>query len=241
MSMLFNLKNLILPQSDKLRENWVAGKLKEIKKESKILDAGAGECYYKRYCNNLEYVSQDFGKYNGEGDGSGIQTGSRDSSKIDIVSDIVSIPVKSESFDALLCVEVFEHIPRPLDALKELSRIIKKGGILILTAPSLSLTHYSPYYFYSGFSKNFYLENLPRYGFEIKEVYVYGNYFDFLSTELARVPLVFFRKNKLLFIPVSILYIFVLPTYILFRIFSFLLPTSQELLCFGIGVKAIKK
>ncbi len=114
MSLLFNLKNLLLPQSDKQREFWVAKKLKKIKKGSKIIDAGAGECYYKKYCKHLKYVSQDFGKYNGKGDSVGIQTGKRDSSKLDIVSDIVNIPVKKESFDATLCVEVFEHIPRHL-------------------------------------------------------------------------------------------------------------------------------
>lgn len=241
MSLLFNFKNLILPQSDKQREFWVAKKLKKIKKGSKIIDAGAGECYYKKYCKHLKYVSQDFGKYNGKGDSVGIQTGKRDSSKLDIVSDIVNIPVKKESFDATLCVEVFEHIPRPLDALSELSRITKKNGVLILTAPFMSLTHYSPYYFYSGFSKNFYKENLPRYGFKIKEIYSYGNYFDYLSVELARVPLVLFRKLNILSIPLLLLYFFAAPAFILLRIFSLLNPSSRDLLCFGVGVVAIKE
>ncbi len=240
MSFLFKIKNLALPQSDKLREFWVEKKLKRIKKGSKILDAGAGECYYERYCKHLNYVSQDFGKYNGKGDSVGIQTGTRDSSKLDIVSDIVDIPVKKASFDAVLCVEVFEHIPRPLDALLELSRITKKNGVLILTAPFNSLTHYSPYYFYSGFSKNFYKENLPKYGFKIKEIYSYGNYFDYLSVELARVPLAVFRRNKILFLPVAVFYPLAIPIYILMRILS-LVIVSSDLAVFGICIEAVKK
>lgn len=241
MSVLFKLKNVILPHSDKLREIWVAHKLEKLKKGSSIIDAGAGECYYKRYCNHLEYVSQDFGKYDGKGDRAGIQTGKRDSSGIDIISDIVDIPVKSASFDAALCVEVFEHIPRPLDALDELSRVVKKGGTLILTAPFASLTHYSPFYFYSGFSENFYKINLPKYGFGVKEIYTYGNYFDFISLELARVPLVVFRQISFFSIVFLFLFPLLLPSYLLLRFFSILFPRTSKLLPFGLCVEATKE
>ena len=118
--------NFFIPQSEKVRELWVADQLRKIQPGKKILDAGAGECDYRQYCEHLNYISQDLGKYDGKGDGKGIQTNSRDSSRIDIVSDIVNIPIKSGSFDAVLCVEVFEHLPRPLDALSELSRVLKK-------------------------------------------------------------------------------------------------------------------
>lgn len=238
---LFKLKNFVLPQSDKLRELWVAKRLSKIKEGNVILDAGAGECYYKKYCNHLKYVSQDFGKYDGKGDKAGIQTGTRDSSGIDIICDIVNIPVNSASFDAVLCVEVFEHIPRPLKALAELSRVLKKGGTLILTAPFSSLTHYSPFYFYSGFSKNFYMENLPTCGFKIKQIYTYGNYFDGLSLELGRTPLVIFRENKLLFISLFLLFPLLVPTYIVLRIFSYLFPKTAELSTFGVCVEAYKE
>ncbi|MEX2012773.1 MAG: methyltransferase domain-containing protein [Candidatus Levyibacteriota bacterium] len=241
MSFTFKLKNALLPQSDKFREHWVAERLSKIKAGDKILDAGAGECYYQRYCDHLKYTSQDFGKYDGKGDRAGIQTGTRDSSGIDIVSDIVDIPVKSASFDAVLCVEVFEHIPRPLDALSELSRVLKKGGTLILTAPFTSLTHYSPFYFYSGFSENFYKENLPMHGFKIKQVYSYGNYFDGVSLELARTPLVIFREDKLLFLILFLLFPLLLPAYVTLRVFSHLFPKTSSLSAFGVCIEAYKE
>lgn len=231
---------MLIPQSDKAREKWVVKQLDLLPKETKILDAGAGECYYERYCSHLKYTSQDFNQYFGVGDKKGIQTGKRDVSKIDIVSDIIKMPIKSESFDAVLCVEVLEHLPQPLEALKEISRVTKKGGTLILTAPFASLTHYSPYFFYSGFSENFYKENLPRYNFKIEKIYTYGNYFDFITLELIRTPLVLWRTLKLLSIPFVLIYPVVIPAYILLRIFGLIFPRSKDLLSFGLCVKAKK-
>ena len=238
--MFSSLISFFIPQSDSKREKWVAKQLKSLLKNSAILDAGAGECYYKQYCSHLNYTSQDFNQYTGVGDKKGIQTGKRDISKIDIVSDIVKMPIKSENFDSVLCVEVFEHLPNPVEALKEISRVTKKGGALILTAPFASLTHYSPYFFYSGFSENFYKESLKLYNFKIEEIYTYGNYFDFITLELIRTPLVLWRMLKILSLPFILIYPVVIPAYILMRIFGLIFPKSKELLSFGLCIKAKK-
>ncbi|HSX17900.1 MAG TPA: class I SAM-dependent methyltransferase [Candidatus Saccharimonadales bacterium] len=169
------------------REEWLEEALKRIPKGSRILDAGAGELQYKRFCKHLDYVSQDFGQYTGTGDDKGLQMGSWDNSSLDIVSDITDIPVKSKSFDAIMCVEVFEHIPKPIDALKEFYRILKPGGQLIITTPFASLTHFAPYYFYNGYSRYFYEKLLPELGFEIVELDFNGNYFEYLGQELRRL------------------------------------------------------
>lgn len=64
-------------------------------------------------------------------------------SRIDIVSDIVNIPVEAESFDAVVCTEVFEHIVSPELAVKEFARIIIVAG-LIITAPASTGVHMAP-------------------------------------------------------------------------------------------------
>jgi len=64
---------------------------------------------------------------------------------VDVISDITSIPLPDASFDACLCTEVLEHLPHPIEALRELARLLRPGGRLILTAPFCSLTHFSPH------------------------------------------------------------------------------------------------
>jgi len=73
------------------REAWLEKTLKQIPAGSRILDAGAGELQYKRFCTHLSYVSQDLAKYDGRGDDTGLQMGSWDQSTLDIISDITSV------------------------------------------------------------------------------------------------------------------------------------------------------
>lgn len=170
------------------REAWLEETLKQVPPGARILDAGAGEQQHKKYCGHLRYVAQDFAQYDGQGDRSGLQTGVWDQSGLDIVGDIAAIPEPDESFDAILCVEVFEHIPHPVEALREFSRLLKPGGRLILTAPFCSMTHFAPYHFYTGFTRYFYDHYLPRFGFEIAERQPSGSYFHYMAQEIRRLP-----------------------------------------------------
>lgn len=172
------------------RDNWLEQTLANISVGSRILDAGAGELQYKRFCTHLEYVSQDFAQYTGEDSDVGLQKETWDQSQLDIISDITQIPEPDASFEAILCVEVLEHVPYPISALRELSRLLKPQGVLIVTAPFCSLTHYAPYFYQTGYSRYFYEYWLERLGFEIVDMQWNGNYFDYLSQELRRLPYV---------------------------------------------------
>ena len=169
------------------RQLWIKKTLINLPKGKRLLDAGAGEQQYRQYCSHLIYVCQDFGEYEGEGNKEGLQTGTWDTSKIDIVSDILEIPEPDASFDAILCTEVLEHIPEPITALIELHRLLKPGGELILTAPFASLTHFAPYHYYSGFNKYFYEHHLSKIGFSIIEISANGDYSAYVAQELIRI------------------------------------------------------
>jgi len=222
------------------RERWLEEALKGIPSNSRILDAGAGETQYSKFCRHLNYVSQDFGKYNGQGDGSGLQTGSWDNSQLNIISDITSIPEPDNSFDAIMCIEVLEHIPAPIDALREFSRLLKPGGQLILTAPFASLTHFAPYHFYSGFNSYFYHKWLQEFGFKIIDITPNGNYFEYLRLELGRLRSVVREnaKNKKWLSPVEYFCVWVLLRAL--KKFSLNDTGSHKTLCFGYHLKATK-
>lgn len=224
------------------RDAWLEKVLGQIPDGSKILDAGAGELQYKKYCDHLEYVSQDFGQYDGKGDSIGLQkTQGWDNTKLDIVSDITNIPVSDASFDAVMCIEVLEHIPEPILAIKEFYRILR-GGTMILTAPVCSLTHFAPYYFYNGYSRYFYERILRENGFEIEELTYNGNWFEYIAQELHRLPYVLnrysgFRGGRLLSLCIRIV---LFPFFILLAKASARDAGSNELLSFGIHVRARK-
>jgi SAM-dependent methyltransferase len=121
-----------------------------------------------------------------EGD-SGLQTGSWNFSQIDIVSDILDIPEPDGSFDAVLCTEVLEHLPDPVRALDEMARLLRPGGMFVITAPFWSLTHFAPYHYATGFNRYFYEFHLGRLGFDIVEMTANGNFFECVGQELRRV------------------------------------------------------
>ncbi len=175
-------------QNKKNLDRWIENELAQIHPGSRLLDAGAGEMQYKKFCAHLVYVSQDFDQYDGKGDNAAMQTGEWKQGLVDIVCDIKSIPEPDASFDAILCTEVLEHLPHPVDALRELSRLLKPGGKLILTAPFASLSHFTPYFYSTGFSRYFYEYWLNHLGMQIDELHLNGNYFEYLAQELRRLP-----------------------------------------------------
>jgi SAM-dependent methyltransferase len=168
------------------RDAWVPAALAALPPGARLLDAGAGECQYKKHCGHLKYVAQDNAVYDGKGD-TGLQTGSWDFSRIDIVSDILNIPEPDASFDAVLCTEVLEHLPDPVRALDEMARLLRPGGMFIITAPFWSLTHFAPYHYATGFNRYFYEYHLGRLGFDIVEMTPNGNFFECVGQELRRV------------------------------------------------------
>lgn len=174
-------------KNEPTRMAWLAAALAQIPAGGRILDAGAGEQQYRRFCSHLDYVSQDFSQYDPASDVAGLHTPQWDTQGVDIVSDITAIPAPDASFDAVMCVEVLEHLPDPLAGLRELSRITRPGGYLIVTAPFCSITHMAPYHFSTGFSRYFYQRHLPALGYDILDLAPNGNFFEYVAQETRRL------------------------------------------------------
>ena len=230
-------------QNEASREAWLRETLARVPAGSRLLDAGAGEQRHKKYCAHLQYVAQDFAQYDGKGDAVGLQTGAWDQSQLDIIGDIAAISEQDASFDTILCVEVFEHIPHPVEALKEFARLLKPGGSLILTAPFCSMTHFAPYHFYTGFSRYFYSHYLPLFGFEIAEMKFNGNYFEYLAQEIRRLPEIATRYGRRRSRSPQSIALRLASKIMLsvLQVFTDADEGSAELLCYGTYILAVKK
>lgn len=217
---------------------WVRDELSAIPPGQRLLDVGAGELQFAPQCAHLQYVAQDFAGYDGNGDGKGLQTATWDQSRIDIISDITAIPVHDASFDAVLCTEVLEHVPDAVAALKEMARVLRPGGTMLLTAPMASLTHFAPYHF-SGYSRYWYEYHLPRLGMEIQAIEHNGSFFGFVQQEVARIRLVSRQHSS----PImgELARLLSLPLLVTLGLLRMKDRSSNDLLCFGFLVRARKR
>jgi SAM-dependent methyltransferase len=168
-----------------MRRAWIAEKAAKLRAGSKVLDAGAGECQYRELFAHCAYKAQDFAQY--KGTDAGPQKERWSYGTLDYVCDISAIPVGDGEFDAVLCTEVLEHVPKPIDALCELSRVLRSGGTLLLTAPLASGLHQRPHHYYGGYTPHFYETFLPLHGLEIRELKPIGGLMLHTAQEIFRV------------------------------------------------------
>jgi ubiquinone/menaquinone biosynthesis C-methylase UbiE len=128
-----------------------------IKPGMKVADIGCGEQPLRKLIESCggNYTSVDV-----------IQN---KNNNVDIVADISSIPLPSNSFDVIICTEVLEHCFDTQKALLEMCRLLKPSGAIIITTPFNFCLHEIPY----DFSRltPFYIEYwLPRLGFKAPEI-----------------------------------------------------------------------
>lgn len=107
---------------------------KQIKKcgqyiTGRALDLGAGEFdRYRQHFIAKEYIRMDI----------------QHRENIDLVGSADNIPVVDESFDAVVCTQVFEHLKHPQKSAQEIFRVLKPGGFVLITAPQMNELHEEP-------------------------------------------------------------------------------------------------
>lgn len=88
---------------------------------------------------------------------------------IDVVGDITAMPFEDAAYDAVLCIEVLEHVHDTSGALAEMRRVLRPGGELLITTPFLFHLHGDPYdfvrltpsYFRASLAADFELDVIP--------------------------------------------------------------------------------
>ncbi len=159
------------------RDRWVTKQAGCISNGSSVLDVGAGSGRYRSLFDHCDYKAQDFGQEPGT---IGKYT------KLDYECDITTIPAPDDSFDVVLCTEVLEHVPKPIKVIHELSRILKPGGKLILTAPLASFLHQEPFHFYGGYTPYWYRRFLPEAGLDVINIEANRGFFSLFGQESRR-------------------------------------------------------
>lgn len=149
--------------------------------EGKTLDLGAGSGKYRNIIKEKaeEYIAFDIAP--GE--------------NIDVVGDALNLPFSKDTFDTIISTQVLEHVEKPWIMAKEIGRVLKTGGICILTAPFLEPFHQDPSDFFrysaQGIQSLFENEN-----FEVIECSTYGRLFSVISGFFRFLWFNPFKKTK---------------------------------------------
>lgn len=61
------------------------------------------------------------------------------------------LPYDDATFDAVVCIDGIEHIERPFDFIRECQRILRQGGVLIISTPNLTALRSRWRYLLTGF------------------------------------------------------------------------------------------
>lgn len=108
----------------------------EVKPSDKVLDAGCGEGFYVMLLDEL-FGCQVVGLDNDPQilEQARKWVGEKPNIKL-LVGDVTDLPFEDGSFDRVILSEVLEHVPDDKKALSEVYRVLRPGGILVITVPN---------------------------------------------------------------------------------------------------------
>jgi SAM-dependent methyltransferase len=95
--------------------------------------------------------------------------------KVDLIGSAYDVPAAGGSADAVLCSQVLEHLERPVDALREAHRLLRPGGIMILSFPLLYPLHAAPHD-YGRYTRYFVRSTVETIGFDVVEEEAIGGF-----------------------------------------------------------------
>lgn len=149
---------------------------------SMVLDAGAGESVHSSLFQHTRYYTVD----------KGIGDCTWDYSRVGTIGDIHALPFKTGAFDAVINIQVLEHLQEPGQAIKEMARVLKPGGQLVLTTVMDWEIHQHPndFFRFTRFGLTYLFDKA---GLESR-VEALGGFFWLLAFRLINV-LSFFQKG----------------------------------------------
>jgi SAM-dependent methyltransferase len=138
-----------------------------------LLDAGCGEGRHRRLFSNARYFGVDLA----------IGDEAWNYSDVDAVANLSSLPFRENVFDAAINVVVLEHTRDPAEVIRELARVLRPGGRLLLIAPHAWEVHQSPHDFFR-FTRHGLALLFDRANLRTLRIEPVGGYFTLLARRL---------------------------------------------------------
>jgi SAM-dependent methyltransferase len=169
----------------------------------KILDVGCGNKPYENLFKNKEkYFGIDFKDYSINKD---LQSGRPDYFFNKDYLKTFRLPFPDNSFDHSVSFQVLEHHKRPQELIKEMLRITKKNGFILISVPFLGGIHEEPND-YQRFTRFGLIELFEQQNCKILKIIEEGSLISTISMLLNEYLNGFAAKNKLCYMISVIIY-----------------------------------
>jgi len=127
----------VLGYEQKVRQGIIMSLLDSVEKGTTILDVGCGNArdigvlvQHEFNCVGVDLSPSMINEGRRKLDRAHLQ-------KVDLlVASATQLPFRSGSFNAIVCSEMLEHVPDYLDAVREIRRLTRIGGTVVVTTPN---------------------------------------------------------------------------------------------------------
>jgi len=128
--LIWTIKNPIAKHSQRRRAE-VTAHLLQLQQDDSILDVGCGDGYQLNYIvgQTQSIIGIDISLKK-------LKVAKKRVSGVDYVcASSENLPFQHRIFSKVMCLELLEHLPNPAKTLKEIERVLKNVGILIVSVP----------------------------------------------------------------------------------------------------------
>ncbi|HEY9245418.1 MAG TPA: class I SAM-dependent methyltransferase [Candidatus Methanoperedens sp.] len=172
------IRQLIL---DSLNESRIYAK-------GRMVDVGCGTKPYANVFSDIvdEHIGIDYPS---------CISANKENKNVEAYSILPYLPFKNETFDTVLATEVMEHVAEPSLAFRDMNRILRKNGMLILTTPQSWGLHETPhdYYRYTRYGLKHLAE---KNSFEVVYIKSLGGFFSLIGQRLSSLVFYSIAINK---------------------------------------------
>lgn len=184
--------------------------------DGRVLDVGCGTKPYEKIFNGESYIGLEIDSEN-----------NRKYKKADYFYDGNIFPFDSESFDGVICNQVFEHVFNPDDFLNEINRVLRVGGSFVISVPFVWDEHEQPHDYarYSSFGLSYILQ---KNGFEVVDYKKSNNGIEVIF-QLINAYIYKVTETKNPYLNLVLCIIFMAPFNIIGFLISKILPKNNDL------------